>query len=89
MSSCITLHSVYSAQGECVWGSRASPLTLGVQQSGDAQLSLCHAEGLLQILLVALPVHLTNVNQSWPAGGNSQRERWVQMSENDSVISVS
>lgn len=41
-------------------------LTLWVQQSGDAQVSLCHAEGLLQILLVALSVHLTHVNQSWP-----------------------
>lgn len=36
-------------------------LTFGVQQPGDAQFSLCHAEGLLQILLVALPVHLAHV----------------------------
>lgn len=42
-------------------------LTLGVQQSGDAQFSLCHTEGLLQVLLVALSVHLTHVNQSGPA----------------------
>ena len=47
-------------------------LTLGVQQSGDAQVSLCHAEGLLQILLVALSVHLAHVNQSGPAAGESR-----------------
>lgn len=53
-----------------------APLTFGVQQSGDAQVSLCHAEGLLQILLVALSVHLTHVNQSGPADRN-QTERTV------------
>lgn len=46
-------------------------LTLGVQQSGDAQFPLCHVEGLLQILLVALSVHLTHVNQSGPAVGEN------------------
>lgn len=48
-------------------------LTLGVQQSGDAQLSLCQAEGLLQVLLVALSVHLIHVNQSGPADSKRQR----------------
>lgn len=45
-------------------------LTFGVQQSGDAQLSLCHAEGLLQVLLVGLSVHLTHIDQRGPAGSN-------------------
>lgn len=34
-----------------------SSLTFRIQQSGDTQLSLRHAEGLLQVLLVALSVH--------------------------------
>lgn len=57
-----------------------SRLTLGVQQSGDAQFSLCHAEGLLQILLVALSVHLVHVNQSGSAKGNQP--------ENYSLLSI-
>lgn len=57
-----------------------SCLTLGVQQSGDAQFSLRHAEGLLQILLVALSVHLVHVNQSGPANGNQP--------ENYSLLSI-
>lgn len=45
-------------------------LTFGVQQSGDTQLSLCHAEGLLQVLLVGLSVHLTHIDQRGSAGSN-------------------
>lgn len=51
-------------------------LTLGVQQSGDTQLSLCQAEGLLQVLLVALSVHLIHVNQSGPADSKRQISQW-------------
>lgn len=55
-----------------VTASRALPtaltaLTLRVQQPGDSQLSLGHAEGLLQVLLVALAVHLGHVDQGRPA----------------------
>lgn len=50
-------------------------LTFRVQQSGDSQFSLCHAEGLLQILLVALSVHLAHVDESGPA--NRKRNRRV------------
>lgn len=57
---------------------RLLPLTFWVQQPGDAQLSLCHAEGLLQILLVGLPVHLTHVNESGPAGRNQSRNLLVK-----------
>lgn len=49
-------------------------LTLGVQQSGDAQLSLGQAEGLLQVLVVALSVHLIHVNQGGPADSKRRRE---------------
>lgn len=45
-------------------------LTLWVQQPGDAQFPLSHAEGLLQVLLVALSVHLCHVDQSGPANDN-------------------
>lgn len=58
-----------------------SSLTLGVQQSGDAQFSLCHAEGLLQILLVALSVHLTHVNQSRPADGNQPERTLITVNQ--------
>lgn len=54
-------------------------LTLRVQQSGDAQVSLCHAEGLLQILLVALSVHLAHVDQSGPAAGESREWKRLKM----------
>lgn len=54
-------------------------LTLRVQQSGDAQVSLCHAEGLLQILLVALSVHLAHVDQSGPAARESREWKRLKM----------
>lgn len=43
-------------------------LTFRVQQSGDPQLSFCHTEGLLQVLLVGLTVHLVHVDPGGPAG---------------------
>lgn len=57
-------------------GSRpGSSLTLRVQQPGDAQLSLRHAESLLQVLLVALAMHQTHVDQvgSVDAAGKHQK----------------
>lgn len=52
-----------------------SSLTLRVQQPGDAQLSLRHAERLLQILLVALAIHQTHVDQVGSAGARTGRYR--------------
>lgn len=40
--------------------------TFRIQQACDAHVSLCYAEGLLQILQVGLSVHLIHVNQIRP-----------------------
>ena len=64
----------------CLWGRwEESRLTLWVEQAGDPQLSLCHAEGLLQVLLAALPVHLAHVYQMGPGEGERQRVQRVQI----------
>lgn len=41
-------------------------LTFWIEQTGDAQLSLRHAECLFQVLQIRLSVHLTHVNQIRP-----------------------
>ena len=44
----------------------ARSVTFWVEQPSDTQVSLCHTEGLLQVLYMGLSVHLTHVNQSRP-----------------------
>lgn len=43
-------------------------LTLGVQEACHPQVSLCHIEGLFQVLLVGLLVHSAHVNESGTGG---------------------
>ena len=52
-------------------------LTLWVQQPGDPQVSLGHAEGLLEVLLVGLAVHLVHVNQRRPGDRAAHRDPWL------------
>lgn len=54
-----------------------SSLTLWVQQPGDAQLSLRHAESLLQILLVALAIHQAHVDQAGSVDSKN-RKIWIR-----------
>ena len=52
-------------------------LTLWVQQPGDPQVSLGHGEGLFEVLLVGLAVHLVHVNQRRPADTAAHRDPWL------------
>lgn len=47
-------------------GGEADGLTVRIQQSGDPQLSLCDAEGLLQVLLVASGSGFGQIHQVGP-----------------------
>lgn len=43
-------------------------LTLRVEQARHSQVSLCHTEGLFQVLLVGLSVHFAHVDESGTKG---------------------
>lgn len=57
------LRALFPVCGEC---GEAQRLTVGIQQSGDPQLSLCDAEGLLQVLLVASSSGFGQIHHVWP-----------------------
>lgn len=52
--------------------------TFWIQQACDAQVSLCYAEGLLQILQVGLSVHLIHVNQIGPTMKEKKEEEMIK-----------
>lgn len=49
-------------------------LTIRLQQSGDPQLSLSHAEGLLQVLLVGSVSGLGQIHQARPQSMKDSQE---------------
>lgn len=52
----------------------AELLTVRIQQSGDPQLSLCDAESLLQVLLVASGSGFGQIDQVWPQSVQDRQE---------------
>lgn len=50
-------YNIFKGATESVHPLSVSSLTLGIQKSGHTQFPLCHAECLLQVLLVALTIH--------------------------------